>query len=513
MADWFVSLAAYTAIPVFAIGATYAVGNIVRPIAPVAKARWAFRCTVGGIAGPAEPTWPTGNNAPISTGEVTFVNVTGQSTYGWSAVAGDMPTLLGAVGAQRFFGGDRMLVSSDHDESQTTSTSYGSGGASSVSAFATAQVLSVNRAGAVPPGPADLLPGAIARISGGSTNSLQFWAGFNVYHYGMTYINATGWIAAFIFDLYKTHYFERCQLWINNATAGLRLQNAQPNTVVLDNSSVRFGNAGQSFQCGYDLNLTWLNTPIPLGGGTIPTALFNATSGIYVLRGVDLSLLTTALVATGGASNVTGPKVLLDSCRIAPNVVRLSNASGGSAITTHDLVELINCYDGSNYISERWMAQGAVTTEFAVTLTNGARDNVGGYSHKMVSNANSDFAEPLSGFWLDLNSVAIGTPVNAVVEIISSVTLNNNDIWLLLEFQGTVGSSLATFRKSLPANVLTGATPVLSSTAAWNSMPASPIRQQLLINFTPQVAGRVRAQVCLARPSTTVWYNPQVTIS
>ena len=63
----------------------------------------------------------------MTSGGATFTNVTAQSAYGWSAAAGDIPTLLGAVGTNRFQGGDRMFVSSDHSETQTTSTTYGSG--------------------------------------------------------------------------------------------------------------------------------------------------------------------------------------------------------------------------------------------------------------------------------------------------------------------------------------------------------------------------------------------------
>src|SRR4029077_14744372 len=111
MADWYVSSAAYAAIAAFVPSAAYTVGNIVKPTAPALKAQWVFRCTTAGTAS-TEPAWPTTNNSTITTGGATFTNVTGQSTSGWSAAAGDIPTLI--LTSPRFAGGDRMFVSSDH---------------------------------------------------------------------------------------------------------------------------------------------------------------------------------------------------------------------------------------------------------------------------------------------------------------------------------------------------------------------------------------------------------------
>jgi hypothetical protein len=225
-------------------------------------------------------------------------------------------------------------------------------------------------------------------------------------------------------------------------------------------------------------------------------------------RGVDLSAVTNTLVlGTSGA----GSKFLFDSCRIASGVTRYN---GTGVLNTRDLVELVNCYDGTNFVSESYQPSGAVTTEFTITLSGGAADNVGTYSHKMVSNTNVDkYANPLVGFWMDANYATTGSSKTATVEIISSGTLNNDEISLIVEYLGTAGSSLASIATSLPANVLTTAGAVTTSTATWNSSPATPVKQHLQVTFTPQTAGRVRAQVRLGKASTTVYVNPQVTIT
>jgi hypothetical protein len=61
--------------------------------------------------------------------------------------------------------------------------------------------------------------------------------------------------------------------------------------------------------------------------------------------------------------------------------------------------------------------------------------------------------------------------------------------------------------------VLTTASAVTTSTATWNSSPATPVKQHLQVTFTPQVAGRVRGQVRLGKPSTTVYVDPVITIT
>jgi hypothetical protein len=155
-----------------------------------------------------------------------------------------------------------------------------------------------------------------------------------------------------------------------------------------------------------------------------------------------------------------------------------------------------------------------VTTERTITLSGGATDDVGVFSHKLVSGTNVDkMVNPLLGFWMDVENTAVGSSKTATVEIISSLTLNDDDISLLLEYQGTSGSSLASFANTLPANVLTTNAAVTASTATWNSSPATPVAQKLQVTFTPQVAGRVRGLVRLGKASTTVYVNPVVTIA
>jgi hypothetical protein len=513
VSDWYASSAAHALVPVFAISTAYTVGQFVRRITSTAKAQWVMRCTVAGTSAASEPTWPTANNGTVVSGGATFANVTGQSAYGWSAAAGDVATIM--TTSNRLAGGDRIFISSDHTETQTALTNYGTG-TTGPSSFSVIQYICVNRAGSVPPVAADVTTGATI----GSSSVIAFMATAPCYYYGITFTTSSlgvGAIALPAVSPAATHvqFFKNCALAITGASgtpAFFFMISAGVWSVVLDNTSLSHGHAGQKIAgaSAGNLFLTWQNTPSPLAG-TTPTSLFASTGGASVVatfRGVDLSAITSSLVTN---SSQYGSKYLFDSCKIASAVTRYSTSSVANST---DEVELVYCFDGTNIISERYQPAGAVTTESTITLSGGATDNVGTFAHKMVSNANVDkYANPLNSFWMDVGYATTGASKTATVEIISSASLNNDEISLELEYLGTASSSLATITNTLPATVLTTPAAVTTSTATWNSSPATPAKQKLQVTFTPQTAGRVRGRVRLGKASSTVYINPQVTIT
>lgn len=487
---------------------TYTVGQIVKPTAPALKAQWTFRCTTAGTAS-TEPTWPTANNSTITTGGATFTNVTGQSAYFWTAASGDLATLL--TTSNRLSGGDRVFLSSDHTESQTSNTNYGSGN-SGPTGFNQLQFLCVNRGGSTPPVAADQTTGA----SISTTGTLIFMADASCYYQGISFTTSTTSAIGLGFSgtgaSGYTQYFLNCRLALTAASSVDMLSAQVPVRAVLDNTTVSFGGSGQKITTtafNMPLELVWMNTANAVLG-TVPASLFVSNSGPLILatcRGVDLSAVTTVLV-TNGVSYYS--KYMFDSCKIASAVVRY-NAT--SVVNTGDEVELINCYDGSHILSERYTPAGTLTTDRSTTLVGGAQDDVGLYSHKLVSSANAGtFAQPFESFWMDVENTLTGTSHTATVEIISSATLNNTDISLVLEYQGTSGSSLASFTSTLPS-ALTASSAVAASTATWNNPPGTPQKQHLQATFTPQTAGRVRGLVRLGKPSTTVWINPQIIVT
>lgn len=456
MADWYVSSAVYATIAAFQVSHAYIVGDIIKPIAPGVTQNLVLRCTTAGTSAASEPTWSGVNNATTTSGGAVFTNISGQSAFGWGAAAGSLSTMIVRTAV-----GDRVFISSDHSETLNTAVfSFNN----STHAFGLIQIISVNRAGSVPPVAADIQNGAfLANTSG----NLQVDAYCNLFWQGVTFSSAVG----FNFNTIATkeNYLKNCVLVFNNASSTAKLQClTAPSKLILDNTTVQFGHVSQVITATGPFEVLWINTSSALAGSIFPTTLFNnASSALLVTcRGVDLSAITGTLVNSAAVSANT--KVLLDSCRIAPGVTRFVLASTTTS-PSHDEIELVNCFDGTNAINERHTAAGDLTQDTSTYMSSGAQDDVGNFSHKLVSSARSDICTmPLDSFWLDVENTATGSSKTATVEIISPSSLNNNDIKLLLEYMDTSGSSVADFVESL-SSVLAASSALTSSSATWTA--------------------------------------------
>lgn len=507
---WYASSVAYAAIAQFAISHAYSIGDIVRSLAsPTNGNRGTFRCTTAGTSGGSETTWGQNNGATTTQGTAVFTCISGNSTYGWTGAAGDVTTVSNAGGGSGYAAsGDTIYLSSDHSESTSGVTLFGGfSGTWSATVF----VISVNRGGSVPPVAGDITAGALITAS---SSTLLIDSVLPTYVNGVTFA-VTNSSLVFSSNGNKGVYLKNCALQLNGNNAGFVIESGNPAKVTWDNTTLQFANASQGIVCanGSKFEIEWINTPSAIQGATIPTNLFKVTNTGHLVtcRGVDLSAVTTTLVQAQSA-NQGGASILFDSCKIASGVAPYGTGFTGQG----DSVELVNCYDGTNTRNERYSSAGKVTSERTITLTGGATDDIGTFSEKYVSNATGvdKWAFPLEGFWLDCEwNGTLGSARTATVEIISSASLNNDDVSLLLEYQGTSSSPVASFVDTKPATPLTADAAITSSSATWNSSPATPQAQKLQATFTPQVAGRVRARVRLGKISTTVYVNPVITIT
>jgi hypothetical protein len=517
MSDWYVSSAAFASVTAWSATAAKSVGAFVKATASPTGKEYVWRCTTAGTTGGTEPTWSTAyaNNQTRTDGTVTWTNVTGQSTYGWSAAAGSLYSIANA-NSVRPVAGDRVFLSSDHSESWATGTFVY--GFNSTSGFGLIQIISVNRAGSVPPVAADITNGASISLTSTGANSISLDAVCDMFWQGVTFSitgssNANMALTGTSSGV-KSQYFKNCAFALTTTGTCRLMSSASLTKAILDNTTVQFGSVNDFIgnQGSIPFELHWINTPSALAGSTFPTNLIQSNTGGNQLtfRGLDLSSVTgTLLAAPSVGTNMS--KILFDSCKIASGVTRYGTPSGLNSAS--DEIEFVNCYDGTNVLNERYTAAGAVTTDRSTTLSGGAQDDVGSYSLKLVSSSRSDIASfPLDSFWLDVQNTATGSSKTATVEIISSASLNDTDIKLLLEYMDSSGSPVTDFLESL-SSILAVASALPSSSATWNSPPGTPQKQKLEVTFTPQRAGRVRGLVRLGKVSTTVWVNPQITIT
>src|ERR1043165_7245250 len=121
MADWYVSSTKYATQSAWVTSHTYSIGDFIVPTAPANGAKFVFRCTTAGTTSGSEPSWTIVDGSTNTSGTADFTNVTGESTYGWNAAAGDYNTIVRTT-STRPNPGDRIFISSDHSESVVTLT-------------------------------------------------------------------------------------------------------------------------------------------------------------------------------------------------------------------------------------------------------------------------------------------------------------------------------------------------------------------------------------------------------
>jgi hypothetical protein len=177
-------------------------------------------------------------------------------------------------------------------------------------------------------------------------------------------------------------------------------------------------------------------------------------------------------------------------------------------------IDLRNCDSGATgYRNEWYRREGTITTETTITRTSGATDSHQAVSWKVVSTSAASLLDtfdfPPISQWNDTT----GSSKTATIEIVGSASLNNDDLWVELDYLGSSGSPLGSLVSSNKATLLTANAAITTSTATWNSSQATPVYQKLQVTFTPQMAGLVVARVRLAKVSTTVYVDPLITIA
>lgn len=248
--------------------------------------------------------------------------------------------------------------------------------------------------------------------------------------------------------------------------------------------------------------------------GQVPTTLFSITNGDFVrldLIGVDLSAFGSGKnlvsVASGGM-----PTRFID-CKLGSSV---SIVTGTITYAGVD-VQVINADSAdTNYRFARHTYEATETHETTIVRTGGASDGTTTFSRKIVSTANVTPHFAYESMWMEKWNESVGSALTATVEIITdNVTLTDAEIWLEVEYLGTSGFPLGSFATDRVSDPIFG-TPAnqTSSSETWTTTGlGTPVKQKLSVSFTPQEKGIVRARVCVAKASTTVYYDPLVTVA
>lgn len=506
MAVWYLGSVKYAAVTQYANLHTYSIGDIVRQLAaPAAGKKRCFRCTTGGISGAAEPTWVLTKGNTTTAGTAIFTEVTGNSTYNWTAPFGELCDLI-----QTWAGsGDTIYVESGHDETTNVGiTSQNIGTLTSV-----INVWCVSSAGSVPPVAADLTTGANIRTGTSNTMSLllqcdvrgiNFHAGTGANSANITFNGSQGHITT----------FTNCGMYLDGTSGGnFDFSNAGFSPYqhwIFDNTTFNFTNVNQFIKLG-PANLTWRNTASAIGG-SVPTVLITDGGNFFstvTADGLDLS------AAGSGKTIVTAASTMLfadfTNCKIDPAATLATRPNSWGPRVTSSICDST----GTNYKQAVVDYTGTLTQEATIIRSSGASDGVTGISWKVVTTANPTFRLAFVTNEVAIWNSTTGSSVTATVEIVNDgTTLTNDDIYIRVQYLGSSGSPLASVASSGVATPLTAGASITTSTATWTTTGlTTPIKQKMAVSFTPQLAGYIRLTVYVKKASQTVYVDPLITLS
>lgn len=305
--------------------------------------------------------------------------------------------------------------------------------------------------------------------------------------------------------------FKSCALVKAGTTAQTNsITTASNTTVILDGTTVQFGNTGDGLS---PLGLfIWKNTPTAIAGATIPTNLFaaNAANGNYLFDGVDLSALGSGKNIFAALANVNTYARLLN-CKLGSSVTVAAAPANPS-----NFIDVVSCDSGATiYREERYKYQGTQTVETTIVRTGGASDGTTPISWKLVTTANSKW---VSSFDSHRMAIWCDTTGSHTVTIYGTTTVggvpNDDDIWIDVLYFGdtlTPQGSIATTNK---ANFLvaSGATNNTSDASTWGGTGAGNGFKMVTPTFTVNMKGYLYVTVNMAKATSTYYIDPLVVV-
>lgn len=237
-----------------------------------------------------------------------------------------------------------------------------------------------------------------------------------------------------------------------------------------------------------------------IAGSTAPNNLFSSSGGSG-LSNLYISDSDLSGLAAGGL--LDGPS--LGQNKIYCNNVKLnaSTAFFSGTMAQHNEITAVNCMIGTAFIEYAYYSySGSVLSDSTVYKNT---SNFGTKSRKLTSNSTTGRGATLkTELLLPVSASDVKTPY---VEILSNVTLTDDDCWLDVSVVETSGSAKGTTISTRPATLSTP-TALTTSTDPWTNNPFSPgyfYRIELPSAVTITQDGWISAELNLAKASAIVY--------
>lgn len=426
----------------------------------------------------------------------------------WALAKATLAGAFTAAGA-----GDTIYVSQAHAETQASAMTLTSPG----TAASPVKVICVNDSAAPPTALA-----TTATVSTTGNSSISFGSQYT-YVYGITFQSGSGGNATAINVLTAAPgwlRFEGCKLALISTGNGSLLFGTSGGTPIaarldLINTILAFAGTGQTVNVR-SAHVTWRATASALGGSAVPTTLLTpvaSTFGEWVVEGVDLSAAGSGknLVTV---ANAAVQRVLFRDCKLGASVaITTGTVSGPNGVR----VEAINCDSAdTNYRLFRQDVFATEQHETTIVRSGGASDGVTPVSREIVTTAaiNAGAGQYYRSLPVEFWNTTVGSSVSLAVPIVTdNVTLTDAEAWIEVEYLGTSGFPLGLVASDRVTDPIFG-TPANQATdgsSTWTTTGlGTPVQQTLGVSVTPQEIGLIRVYVCVAKASTTLYYDPKV---
>jgi len=502
MSNWYCGSTKHTAVAQWAALTVYGAGSIVRQLAaPAVGSERCFRTAAGGTSGATEPVWVlTKGAAQPADGTVTdWVEVTGNETYGWTAAHARLANALAWMAA-----GDTVWLSNNHAETQATDLTLTSPGTAALPCMVLCVVDT-----ATPP-TTIATTATITTTSPGDMYILGI-----IYIYGVTFnAGTTGTSSPLYLGSITPTYIvlDTCNLKIitTSTTSHIYFGIVGASAVnddcliILKNTNIQFAAIAQALYFRHG-KIFWIGGTIT--GSVFPSVLIKSNVSVastFELNGCDLSPIGASALVLG--STACASTVKIKNCKLGANAVVLSGTIPGQGGVE---VLLDNCHSGDlNYRFEHHKYQGSIIQADNCYLN-------AAFSMKMTPITGAAYISPLESPPIAQWNSVVGSAKIATVEIIhnEAAALDDDEIWMELEYLGTSGFPLASFVNDKMAWFGTPAAQT-TSTASWTENLTGEIKQKLSVSFTPQEAGYIVAKVYLGKVTTNpVYVDPYITLS
>lgn len=243
-----------------------------------------------------------------------------------------------------------------------------------------------------------------------------------------------------------------------------------------------------------------------------PTSLFSGPRGSSIeVRGVDASVVTTNIVNNAGTSGLGAMDVLLAGLKVAAGITLFEDtvATGGRFVA-HSIDN-----GDAFYRFEEKAAEGNTVQDTANYL-NATYDGTNGFSAKMASNAGPYIKEWFrpTRFKLWEQRLSAANPTLTIETITAGVTLQDDEFWIEIEYPNSTDEALMDWdRTSRLADPNGTPSNLTTSTESWTEVLASEVKQKIAVTISGGAAGVHTVWANLAKPSTTVYIDPDVAVS